>query len=59
MAATPSEEVVGASHAPSSLSTPSPSSPTSSDHALIQNMKLQIITDEMIMEWEDSGKDQL
>lgn len=41
------------------MSTSTPSNPTSSGHVLIKNMKLQIISDDIILEWEDSGKQQL
>lgn len=56
-----SEDRFGANHAPAPVSsTPTPSSNTTGPElVLTQNMKLQIISDEIIFDWEESGKEQL
>lgn len=55
----PSDGLSTTSAQVSGANTPAPTIPASNQHILVQNMKLQIITDDIISDWEVSGRDQM
>lgn len=58
-APSPSREGNAISLADSAATTPAPDDAVPIEQVLTQNMILQIISDEIISSWEESGKDQL
>jgi hypothetical protein len=55
----PSNNVGTSSAQISGASTPISMTPAPNQHVLVQNMKLQIITDDITSDWEVSGRDQM